>query len=155
MHPFVKLRAGSDPLRLIVRAEPILRLRSARKPQAYINQLGVKLRKAMNEVIKKHDIPGCVYGNYSINHIFLLHDCRQLGKCDTVNCSFPDHEAIDRGTPVKVRGLLHLANILHGFDHSAGAGTLFLNAAVSEQDVETVITAFDRSLTRLKKEKIL
>ena len=124
------------------------------EPQAYMNKLGAGLRKEMNDVIKKHEIPGCVRGNYSVIHVFLLHNCPQLGKCDTVNCTFPDHEVIDRGTPVKVGRLLHLANILHGFDHSAGAGMLFLNARLTDQDVESVIMAFDRSLTRLKEEKI-
>ena len=131
-----------------------LKILSTGKPQARINKQATKLRKAMNEVIKRHDIPGCVYGNYSMNHIFLFHDCPHLGKCDTVNCAFPDHEAIDRGTPVKARRLLHLANILHGFDHSGAAGTLFMNAAVSEQDIEKVVMAFDRSLTRLKEERV-
>ncbi len=131
-----------------------LKILSTGKPQTYINNLGTKIRKSMNEVIKKHHIPGCVYGNYSINHIFLQHDCPQLGKCDTVNCTFPNQEVICRGTPAKVRRLLQLANILHGFDHF-GFGMLVLNAAVSEQDVETVIMAFDHSLARLKEEDIL
>jgi glutamate-1-semialdehyde 2,1-aminomutase len=123
--------------------------------QAYINGLGAKLRKGMNEIIKKYHIPGCVHGNYSINYIFLLHDCPQLGKCDTINCTFPDHEVIDRGTPVKVGRLLHLANILHGFDHSGGLEMLLLNSALTAKDLEIVIEAFDCSLMRLKEENII
>lgn len=131
-----------------------LKILSTGKPQTYMNNLGTKIRKGMNEVIKKHGIPGCVYGNYSINHFFLLHNCPHLGKCNTVNCTFPNHEIIGRGTPVQARRLLQLANILNGFDHF-GFGMFVLNAAVSEHDTETVITAFDRSLTRLKEENIL
>jgi glutamate-1-semialdehyde aminotransferase len=132
-----------------------LKILSTGEPQAYMNKLGVQLRKGLNEVIKKHGIPGCVYGNYSVSHIFLLHDCSHLNQCDTVNCTFPDHEAIDRGTPVKVRHPLYLANLLHGFDTSQGTSWLFLNSALKEQDLDAVIKAFDRSLKRLKEEKVL
>jgi hypothetical protein len=72
-----------------------------------------------------------------------------------VNCNFPDHEAIDRGTLPEVGRLLHLANVLHGFDHSAGLGMLILNAALTEHDLEAVLMAFDRSLKRLKEENRL
>ena len=130
-----------------------LKILSTGKPQTYINQLGAKMRKGMNEVIKRNDIPGCVYGNYSVNHAFLLHKCPQLGKCDTVNCTYPDHEEIDIGTPARVQRLLYIADVLQGFDH--GSGKFYLNAALSEQDVDTVIMAFDLSLKRLKAEKIL
>ena len=132
-----------------------LKLLKTGKPQANLNRLGAILRKGMNDAIKKHDIPGCVHGNYSVNHIFLLHNCPNLGKCDTVDCTFSDYEAIDRSTPVDVRRLLYLANILHGFDYMVGGGMLLLNAGLTDQDVESVIMAFARSLTRLKEEKIL
>lgn len=132
-----------------------LEILSTGKPQAYMNKLGAMLRKGMNEAIKKHRVSGCVYGNFSIARIFLGHDCPYLGKCDTVNCTFPDHERLDSGTAPEVRHAMHLAMLLNGVDYIRGFQTLFLNAALTEEDIERVIEAFENSLMRLKGEKIL
>ncbi len=125
------------------------------RPQAYANKLGAMLRRGMNEVLLKNDILGCVYGDFSFARVFLGHDCPQLGKCDTVNCTFPDREKIDLGTPPEIGRLLYLAMILNGVDYMHKLGQLILNAALSEEDIKIVIQAFDRSLKRLKVEKIL
>ena len=126
------------------------------EPQRYINRLGTMLRKGMNEVIKKHDIVGCVYGRFSTARSFLSHDCPFLGKCDGENCHCPYLAKLDAGSPLKVRRKLHLAMLLNGVDYSGGGtGTMFLNAGLTDQDIEKVIHAFDQSLRRLKIEKVL
>jgi glutamate-1-semialdehyde 2,1-aminomutase len=126
------------------------------EPQRYINTLGTMLRKGMNEVIKKHDIVGCVHGRFSTARSFLSHDCPYLGKCDGENCHCPDLAKLDAGSPLKVRRKLHLAMLLNGVDYSGGGtGTMFLNAGLTDQDIEKVIHAFDQSLARLKMEKVV
>ncbi len=42
------------------------------EPQRCINTLGPMLRKDMNEVIKKHDIGGCVHGRFSTSRSFSI-----------------------------------------------------------------------------------
>ena len=125
------------------------------KPQTYINALGSMLRRGMNEVIKKRRIGGCVYGRYSVARIFLSHTCPHLDACDKENCLFPDLAKLDIGTPPEVRHKLHLAMLLNGIDFASGLGGMFLNAGVSEQDVEKITYAFEQSLIRLKKEKVI
>jgi hypothetical protein len=107
----------------------------------------------MNEVIKKHDIAGCVYGRFSTARFFLPHDCPYLGKCDGENCHHPDLVKLDIGSPFDVRHKLHLAMLLNGVDYLGGLGTMFLNTGLTVQDIGRVVEAFDRSITRLKMEK--
>ena len=45
--------------------------------------------------------------------------------------------------------------LLNGVDYIGGLGTMFLNAALTEQDIEKVIDAFDHSLTKLGMERVL
>jgi len=123
--------------------------------QIYLNKLGSVLRKGMNEVLQKNGIPGCVYGNFSIARLFIGHRCSYLRKCDTINCTFPDSEKLDLGTSPEIRRPLYLAMILNGVDYLAGLGNMLLNAALTEEDIEKILQSFDRSLLRLKEERIL
>ena len=50
---------------------------------------------------------------------------------------------------------MHSAMLLNGVDYIRGFQTLFLNAALTKEDIERVIEAFENSLMRLKDEKIL
>jgi glutamate-1-semialdehyde aminotransferase len=132
-----------------------LRLVVDGKPQAYINDLGAMLRKGMNEVIRRHEIPGCAYGHFSVARLFLAHNCPLLDECDRETCHCPDLAMLDAGTPPNVRRQLHLAMLLNGVDYLGGLGTMFLNAGCTEQDIEKVVHALDDSLGRLKEEKVL
>ena len=132
-----------------------VKLLASGEPQAYINKLGIILRKGMNEVIKKHNIAGCTYGHFSVARAFLSHDCPYLGQCDGENCHYPDLAKLDAGSPLEVQRKLYLAMLLNGVDYIGGLGTMFLNAALTEQDIEKVIDAFDHSLTRLEMERVL
>lgn len=132
-----------------------VKILSTGKPQAYINQLGSALRKRMNEVIQKQNIRGCAYGNWSLCRIFLGHDCPEIGKCDTAHCTYHDHEKIDDGTPKAIRNQLFLAMLQNGVDYMNGRQVMILNAAITEEDLDKITEAFDRSLTRLKRDKIL
>jgi len=132
-----------------------LKLLENGEPQKYINRLGKILRKSLNEVIKKHDVPGCAYGNWSIVHIFLGEECPIRRDCDRTTCLHPDHEKLDLYGSVKVRSNLRMAMLLNGVDYLGGFGLMFLNAAMTDQDIEKITNSFDLSLKRLKEEKIL
>lgn len=131
-----------------------LRLLADGQAQTYINKLGVMLRSGMNRVIKKHGIVGCVYGHFSVACIFLSHDCIYLGECDGENCHCPDLAKLDAGSPPGVQHKIHLAMLLNGVDYLGGLGSMFLNSALTKQDIEKIVDAFDRSLARLKMEKV-
>jgi len=123
--------------------------------QAQMNRHGAMLRKGLNEQIKQHNIPGCVYGHYSANRIFLNHNCPYLDKCNREPCINPDHEFLDKGMPISLRNPFRLAMFLNGINNPTGGGWLINTGAMTDEDIEKTVEAFDRSLARLKAEKIL
>lgn len=131
-----------------------LKILSTGKPQSHANRMGAMVRKDLNEVVKRHGIPGCVYGGYSLGRIFLSHDCPDVGCCDATNCTNPNYERLDAGTPSPLRDKLYLAMLLNGVDYMK-FGTCWFNAAMTEHDVAKITDAFDKSLARLKEEKVI
>jgi len=123
--------------------------------QARMNRLTGVLRKGLNEQIKKHNVRGCAYGDYSIVRIFLNHNCPYLGKCDVEHCSNPDLEMLDAGMEASLRSKVILALLLNGINCGLGLVELFVSGAITEQDIKKTVEAFDRSLARLKAEKVL
>ena len=131
-----------------------LKVLSCGEPQRRLNNLGQVLRKKMNDTIKKHSIPGCARGNYSLTRIFLMHNCADFSTCNFVNCTYPDLERLDKGSPSQVARNLWLALLLYGVD-LLGGSSLFLSTPLKEEDIERIVDAFDKSLLRLKQEKIM
>ncbi len=118
--------------------------------QRELNRLGDRLRAGMNQVLKTRGIPGCVYGASSIFRIFLGADAQELGLTDYRM----DEARLDRGMgPVGAK--LHLAMLLEGVDYNRGSAIGWLNAAMTDTDIDGMIDAFDRSLDRLAREGAL
>lgn len=131
-----------------------LKVLATGEPQAHMNRIGTRLRDAMNEAARQQDVPACVYGDYSIGRIVVGIDCPEGARFDLTNPLFSDHERIDTGTPAKIRGKLYIAMLNNGIDYLA-AGTYWLNAAVSETDVDRIATGFGRALASLKADGLL
>jgi len=132
-----------------------LKLLKTGEPQAQMNRMTDILRKGLNELIKKHNIRGCAYGDYSIVRIFLNHNCSQLGKCDFEHCSNPDYEMLDAGMEASLRSKVILALHNNGVKFALGKVELFVTAAITEQDIQKTLEAFDRSLTMVKAEGLV
>ena len=118
--------------------------------QRELNRKGDRLRAGMNQVLKTRGVRGTVYGASSIFRIFLGADAATLGLDDgTV-----DVARLDRGMgPLGAK--LHLAMLLHGVDYNRGSANGWLNAAMTDADIDTMVDAFDRSLDRLRRERAL
>jgi len=65
-----------------------------------------------------------------------------------------DAARLDRGMG-PLGAALHLAMLLHGVDYSRGGGHGWLNAAMTDADIDRLVDAFDRSLERLRREGAL
>ena len=118
--------------------------------QHELNRLGDRLRAGMNQVLKTRAIRGCVYGASSIFRIFLGADAQELG----LNDYRLDEARLDRGMgPIGTK--LHLAMLLEGVDYNRGSAIGWLNAAMTDTDIDAMIDAFDRSLDRLAREGAL
>ena len=132
-----------------------LKLLKTGELQAQMNRRTDILRKGLTELLKKHNIRGCAYGDYSMVRIFLNHNCPYLGKCDVEHCPNPDYEFLDSGMEASLRTNLVLALLNNGVNFGLGRVELFISAAITKQDIEKTLEAFDRSFARLKAEKVL
>ncbi|MFH1003548.1 MAG: aminotransferase class III-fold pyridoxal phosphate-dependent enzyme [Chloroflexota bacterium] len=131
-----------------------LKILATGEPQARMNRIGAMLRDAMNQVSQKEGVPACVYGDYSIGRVVVGMASPEGARFDMTNSLFRDHEKIDAGTSAKVRGKLYLAMLNNGVDYLP-AGTYWLNAAVSEKDVDRIAVGYGRSLASLKKDGMI
>lgn len=118
--------------------------------QRELNRLGERLRAGMNQVLKTGGIKGCVYGASSIFRIFVGADAHDLGLADWTL----DEARLDRGMgPLGAQ--LHLAMLLKGVDYNRGSANGWLNAAMTDADIDGMIDAFARCLERLAREGLL
>jgi glutamate-1-semialdehyde 2,1-aminomutase len=118
--------------------------------QRELNRKGDRLRAAMSQVLKTRGVPGAVYGGSSIFRIHLGADGHALGLEDWTF----DGARLDRGMgPLGAK--LHLAMLLNGVDYNRGGAHGWLNAAMTDADIDQVVEAFDRSLGRLRREGAL
>ena len=120
------------------------------KVQHHLNALGTRLRDGLNNVLQRQNIAGCAYGNASMFRILLGETCEALGLTDG---SF-DHARLDRGMGAQGHDL-HLALLINGVDYNRGLSTGWLNAAMKDEDVDKMVGAFDRALTRLQQDGLI
>ena len=114
------------------------------EPQRHLNALGDRVRDGFNGVLERRGLAGHVYGHSSIFRIFLGESREQLGLHD----GSYDHEVLDRGMG-PIGAALHLAMLINGVDYARGLAIGWLNAAMTEADIDRMVTAFDQSLDRL------
>lgn len=112
--------------------------------------LGDRLRAGLNGVLSRRGIAGCAYGHTSIFRVLLGRTRDELG----LDSGRYDHEALDRGMGPRGHAL-HLAMLINGVDYNRGLSLGWLNAAMTDSDIDAIVSAFDRSLTRLETEGLL
>ncbi|HSE91826.1 MAG TPA: aminotransferase class III-fold pyridoxal phosphate-dependent enzyme [Methylomirabilota bacterium] len=115
--------------------------------QRELNRLGDRLRAGMGQVLKTRGVRGCVYGASSIFRIHLGADAHELGLDDWTM----DVTRLDRGMG-PLAAPLHLAMLIHGVDYNRGSAIGWLNAAMTDADIDQMVEAFDRSLVRLRED---
>jgi len=115
--------------------------------QRELNRLGDRLRAGLNQALKTRGVRGCVYGASSIFRIHLGADAHELGLDDWTM----DVTRLDRGMG-PLAAPLHLAMLLNGVDYNRGSAIGWLNAAMTDADVDQMVEAFDRSLARLRED---
>jgi len=118
--------------------------------QREANRLGDRLRAGLGQVLKTRSVRGCVYGASSIFRIHLGADAEELGLHDF---SF-DTARLDRGMG-PLGSALHLAMLLEGIDYNRGSANGWLNGAMTDDDIDRMVEAFDRALVRLREARLL
>ena len=118
--------------------------------QRELNRIGDRLREGLNHTMKARGVHGCAYGISSIVRVFIGADASELG-LDTYQA---DEARLDRGMG-PLTGKLHLAMLNNGVDFNRGSAITWLNAAMTDRDVDFWVDAFDRALARLKEDGAL
>jgi glutamate-1-semialdehyde 2,1-aminomutase len=128
-----------------------LKIVATGKPQAEAAELGRVLRGKMNQVLDRRGIPGCVYGDLSMFHIY-LGDCPQGEDCDRSLCTNDPTALKDARKGPRPEGLRrHM--LAHGADIQGAGG--MLSSAHNLADVERAADIFDAALGNLAEEGLV
>ncbi len=118
--------------------------------QKELNRVADRLRAGLNDTLATRGVRGCAYGIASIVRVFLGADRAELG-IDTYQM---DEARLDRGMgPAGAK--LHLAMLNHGVDTNRGSAIAWLNAAMTDKDIDFWVDGFDRALVRMREDGAL
>jgi glutamate-1-semialdehyde 2,1-aminomutase len=107
------------------------------------------LRRELNGIIDRHGVNWCVYGHSSIFHFMMNHECPKRSDCDFINCDYDYIEAKKiAGTDLVFE--LRCGMMLGGVDLPGPGG--WLSSSHDATDVEKTASAFDETLSVLKRE---
>jgi glutamate-1-semialdehyde 2,1-aminomutase len=123
------------------------------RPQAHADAMNQRLVQAMNKVLGRREIPGCVYGLSSMFHIALGEDCPRPSDgvewpWHSANGASPPRTSLDIALALK-QGCLNNGVDLMGF--SGG----LVSAVHQPADIDFTVEAFDRTLAQMQEQGIL
>src|SRR5574341_702835 len=122
-----------------------LEIAATGQPQRHAAELTLRLTQAMNDLLRRKRVPGCVYGDRGAFHLL-------VGQKDF----HPDDAEciLDRATPARLATgmgaltqFVRAALLLEGIDPSGPSGRL--SSAHTEADVAQTLDGFERALERL------
>lgn len=131
--------AGSRALEIIA-TQPI---------NSRADAMAKRLKKGLNEVLTKLEVPGHAYGVASIVHITLGKDC----DCDREICMMP-HSEIKQAMPPAVVQALKRSMLNAGADLMAGRNFI-VSSTHREQDIDRTVAAFEQAVSAMRKEGIV
>ncbi len=119
------------------------------EPQKKADKKTAILRESMQQVMDKRGIVGCVYGDFSVFHIY-FGNCEMRDKCDKSVCLNGN-----KIWPVEIGRALAMNLTLNGVHVSASGAKGLMSAVHTQEDIDKTIKAFDISLSTMVKENIL
>lgn len=129
-----------------------LKVVSSGKDIEKANVIAQRLRDELNEIIDKHNINWCVYGQFSGFRIFKDHECDKRPNCDFQMCDYDYAKLKTGGDPALARSF-RLGMLLNGIDMSPSL--TLTSSAHSMEDVDKTAAAFDATIAQMKREKII
>ncbi len=112
-------------------------------------ETGHSLRRKLNEVIDDQGVSWCVYGQSSIFHVLMNHQCPKRGKCDYSDCDY-DYKALKNSAGLDLIFELRCGMMLGGVDMPGPGG--WISSAHEDADMEKTARAFGETLSVLKEE---
>jgi glutamate-1-semialdehyde 2,1-aminomutase len=121
------------------------------EPQAQATALCTALREQLNQVLARRGVPGCVYGDCSMFHIY-LGDCPRIGACDRTLCTHEAAALKNARKGPRAEGLRRCM-LAHGADIQGAGG--MLSSAHSHADVARAAGIFEAALGDLAEAQLL
>jgi glutamate-1-semialdehyde 2,1-aminomutase len=121
--------------------------------QAYCDNLAAQLRAGMNAILVEEGVPGAVWGDSSVFHVMVGPEVKNQIAADMHAPEGVDTATLKASGHAGIGSTIQLAMALEGVDLFHGGG--LLSIAHSQADVDNTINAFDRVITRLKKDGLV
>lgn len=109
-----------------------------------------KIKKGLNELLGRMEIPGCASGIGGLLFIRLGAD----HECDKEVCILPP-EQFKKTQDAKRNHQLQLALLNHGVDAMGGGTRLIVGAAHSDKEIADTVTAYEKALTEVREMGLL
>jgi glutamate-1-semialdehyde 2,1-aminomutase len=126
-----------------------LKMLATGRPQMKADRMAEALREGIQHSIEEKGVLGCVYGDFSVFHIY-FGNCEMRDKCDRKICLNEN-----KGKFVEIGKLLALNLAVNGVHMPAYGVKGFTSAVHTQEDVYKTIKAFDASLNNMIRENIL
>ncbi|MCE2463036.1 MAG: aminotransferase class III-fold pyridoxal phosphate-dependent enzyme [Dehalococcoidia bacterium] len=107
-----------------------------------------QLKTGLNEIFTRMEVPGHAHGMASLIHL-TMKDCN----CDRELCTM-SHQEISGAANAAVTGSLKRALMNNGVD-IMGRGSLIVSATHRSEEVERTLSAFEESLTAMRREGVV
>ncbi len=121
--------------------------------QAHCDRLAAQLRAGMNAILVEEGVPGAVWGEASSFHILLGTEVSNVQATDLRMPEGVSPTTLKASPKAGLAPTVHLAMLLEGVDLFSGGGLTSL--AHTDDDVDRTIQAFDRVITRFKRDGIV
>jgi glutamate-1-semialdehyde 2,1-aminomutase len=121
--------------------------------QAHCDRLAAQLRAGMNAILVEEGVPGAVWGESSAFHIMVGDEVSNVRATDLRMPEGVSTTKLKASPKAGLAPTIHLAMLLEGVDLFSGGGLTSL--AHTDADVDRTIQAFDRVITRFKRDGLV
>lgn len=121
--------------------------------QTYCDGLAAQVRAGMNAILVEEGVPGAVWGESSVFHIMVGPEVTNQIAADIHTPEGVDTATLKASGHAGLGATIQIAMALEGVDLFHGGG--LLSIAHTQADVDNTINAFDRVITRLKKDGLV
>jgi glutamate-1-semialdehyde 2,1-aminomutase len=121
--------------------------------QAYCDNLAAGLRAGMNAILVEEGVPGAVWGESSAFHLMVGPEVTNQVAADMRSPEGVALETMKASGHAGLGSTIQIAMALEGVDLFHGGG--MFSVAHTQDDVDNTINAFDRVITRLKRDGLV
>jgi glutamate-1-semialdehyde 2,1-aminomutase len=109
---------------------------------ARANAMAERIRRELNAVCRRKSIPWCVYGEFSVFHVFTNPDGEAVSPADIYAGKVPAAK-LKGGTPIELSQIVRAGLLIGGVDITGWPGGV-VSAVHGEAELEATVSAFER-----------